>query len=594
MCFVGVDIMAKDVRNDNFIFPSRHVPDCFINNQVMNKLDDILSTIGNIDDIIGLSYDKNGNRIKEYKGYSDAIFGHKKGTEPIKINISKPNGGNRFVSISNPLALIPLDFYLMDNAPDILSEQLESNDKYYSSSSYDYDEEGIIVGYTYDGDVLIEEIEELVQRGFDNKELITHNICSGRYYHMCIDVSNFFNSIYSHSVSWDLVNPQNKEIFENLDVLSRTLNKNETKGIIIGPYTSGIISEIILSKIDRQIVEKYKSEDVSFVHFCDDYDFFSDSKEKLESEVKNFVGKCFLKYGLDLNLSKFKIEEFPFISLKNIQTEGIYILKDRIKTEDFDTALDYVENVMNGLSLALKIKYSNCNYMISILNSLYEKDEIPVKYLDKETGKILLDYLINMMFKNNLVSKVSSNLIINIFNKLNFSQDEKNLILNKWINKRNSCEPQLKEVTDLWLQYIILKLKCNTDEITKYMSLLLGNGILQDVMCLDYFNLNNLCVSKVDEIKEYLDCIKAELINRFDTNWKQAAYDTKYWLVFYTNSLRWKFEMNTEYSGTLFDELNIHTLASNPSMPGRLKMLDILYVNGVEFYENENSLDIAF
>lgn len=287
--------MANDIRNDNFVFPSRHVPDCFINNQVMSNLDTISSTVGNADSIINLAFDRSGSIIKEYKGYPDMIYGHKKGTEPIKINISKPNGGNRFVSIANPLALIPFDFYLMKNAPDILSEQLEPNDKYYSSSSYDYDEEGITVGYTYDGEILTEETEELVQRGFDNKELITHNICSGRYYHMSIDVSNFFNSIYSHSVSWDLVNTHNKEIFENLDALSRTLNKNETKGIIIGPYTSGIISEIILSKIDRQIVEKYKDDDVSFVHFCDDYDFFSDSKEKLELDVKNFIGKCFFE-----------------------------------------------------------------------------------------------------------------------------------------------------------------------------------------------------------------------------------------------------------------------------------------------------------
>ena len=91
-----------------------------------------------------------------------------------------------------------------------------------------------------------------------------------------------------------------------------------------------------------------------------------------------------------------------------------------------------------------------------------------------------------------------------------------------------------------------------------------------------------------------MDRIKDELINRFDNNWKQAAYDTKYWLIFYTNSLRWKFETSAEYSGTLFDERNIHTLISNPSMPGRLKILDILYVNNVEFYENENALDIVF
>ena len=579
--------MANDVRNDNFIFPSRHVPDCFINYQVIEKLDTIVNTIGDVNNIIGLSYDKKGNRIKEYKGYSDAIYGHKKGTEPIKVNISKPNGGNRFISISNPLALIPLDFYIMKNANDILSEQLEPNDKYYSSSSYDYDDEGIIVGYTYDGETITEETEELVQRGFDNKELITHNICSGRYYHMSIDVSNFFNSIYSHSISWDLVNTQNKEIFENLDVLSRTLNRNETKGIIIGPYTSGIISEIVLSKIDRQIVNKYRDDDVSFVHFCDDYDFFSDSKEKLELDVKNFIGRCFLKYGLDLNLSKYKIEEFPFISLKNIQTEKIYILKDRIKEEDFNNPLDYVENIMNDLSSALKIKYSNCNYMISILNSLYEKNEIPSKYLDKYTSKILLDYLINMMFKNNLISKPAANLIINIFNKLDFTLEEKNTIINKWINKRNSCLPQLKEVTDLWIQYVILKLKCFTNEITQYMSNLLGNGILQDVMCLEYFKLQGLENDKIDLIKNYLDSIKAELNQRFGTEWKQATYDTKYWLVFYTNSVRWKYETNGNYANSLFDTFNIQKLVRDSSMPNRLKILEILFLNGVEFFENE-------
>ena len=577
--------MANDIRNDNYIFPSRHVPDCFINNQVIGKLGDILTNYGCIDAIISLVFDTNGKTIKEYKGYQDMEYGHKKGTEPIKINISKQNGGNRFISVSNPLALIPLDFYLMENASKILSEQLEPNDKYYSSSSYEYNEEGIIVGYTYDGDELIEEKEELIQHGFDRKDLITHNICSGRYYHMSIDVSDFFNNIYSHTVSWDLVNNQNKEIFENIDVLSRTLNRNETKGILIGPYTSGIISEIVLSKIDKQIVEKYKNEDISFVHFCDDYDFFSDSREKLELDVKNYVGRCFLKYGLDLNLSKYKIEEFPFISLKSIQKERIYILKDRIKKEDFDSSLEYAENIMNELSSAMRVKYSNCNYLLSILNSLYESNEIPNQYLDKETNNILLDFLINLMFKNNLVSKAASNLIISIFRSMYYSLEEKNMILIKWINKRNTCESQLKEITDLWLQYIILELNCFTKEVTEYISNLLGNGILQDVMCLDYFYINNLIVAKAGLINNYLDNIKIELKNRFNSNWAQAAYDTKYWLVFYTNSLKWKYENDINYKDTLFDELNINKLSNKPSMPGRLKLLELLYCNDVEFYK---------
>ena len=577
--------MANDVRNENYIFPLKHIPDCFHNEFVLENIDTITSAIGNIDNIVKLSFDVKDSIIKQYKGYEDMVYGLKKGTEPIKVTISKPNGGNRFISIANPLALIPLDFYLMENAIDILNEQIEPTEKYYSSSRYDYDENGITVGYTYDGEILVEDTEELVQRGFDNKEMITHNICSGRYYHMSIDVSDFFNSIYTHSISWDLLHDQNKKIFNNFDVLSRTLNRNETKGILIGPYTSGIFSEIILSKIDREIRKKYANQDVSFVHFCDDYDFFSDSKEKLELEVKNYVGNCFIKYGLNLNLSKYKIEEFPFVSLKNIQKERIYIFKSRIKNESFDSALDYVENIMGELYSALKIKYSNCNYMLSILNTLYENDEIPQKYIDKEASKVLLDFLINMMFKNNLVSKASSNLIINIFNKVNFTSTEKNLIINKWINKRNTCMLQLKEVTDLWLQYIILQLNCYTEEITAYMSNLLNVGILQSVMCLEYFNKHDLINDKYDLINDFLNTIKNELHSRFCNNWKQAAYDTKYWLLFYTNSVRWNFETNSLYGTTLFNDLNIIKLVQDITMPARLKILEILCQNNVEMFK---------
>jgi len=576
--------MANDVRNENYIFPSKHVPDCFSNESLLENIGMISSIVGNTDDIIKLSFKVKDSSITQYKGCEDMVYGLKKGVEPINITISKPNGGNRLISIANPLSLIPLDFYLMENANDILSEQIEPTEKYYSSSRYEYDENGITVGYTYDGEILTEDTEELVQKGFEDKEMITHNICSGRYYHMSIDVSDFFNSIYTHSISWNLLHNQNKCIFDNIDVLSRTLNRNETKGILIGPYTSGIFSEIILSKIDREIIEKYADEDVSFVHFCDDYDFFSDSKEKLELEVKNFVGNCFIKYGLNLNLSKYKVEEFPFVSLKNIQKERIYIFKSRIKNENFDSALDYVENIMSELSSALRVKYSNCNYMLSILNSLYAKDEIPKKYLDKDTSKILLDFLINLMFKNNLVSKSSANLIISIINRLSFNNIEKNLIINKWINKRNTCMVQLKEVTDLWLQYIILELDCNTKIITTYMSGLLKVGVLQSIMCFEYFDKHDLISDQYDLINDFLNNIKKELDSRFGNSWQKAAYDTKYWLLFYTNSVRWNFDSNPLFANTLFDELNIIRLVQDVSMPDRLKILEILCKNNVEFF----------
>lgn len=567
------------------MFSTKHFPDCFINSDLIDNMGKLITSYGNEENVIKLCYDIDSlGKIREYRGYEDNVYGYKKGTEPIQVKISKPNGANRLISISNPLALVPLDFYIKKNVVEILSEQEDQNEKYYSSSSYSYDANGIIVGYTYDGDILMEETEELVQNGFDNKELITHNICSGKYYHMSIDISNFFNSIYSHSLSWDLKNVNNKLIFDNIDVLSRNLNKNETKGILIGPYSSGIISEIILSKIDRLIIEKYKNDDISFVHFCDDYDFFSDSKEKLENDVKNYVGELFSKYGLDLNFSKYKIEEFPFISLNIIQNERIFILKNRIKGENFENALEYIENIMNELSTSLKKKYYNCNYLLVILNSMYEKNEIPQKYLDKETSKILLDYLVNMIFKNDLVSKPAVSLILNIFKNINLSYNEEIFIVEKWIKKRNSCSTQLKEIIDIWLQYLLLRINCKSNIITEYMIKCLNFGVLQSVLTIEYLHYNNLILDFLTEINSLLNDIKGELNKRFGNNWKQAAYDTKYWILFYTNCKRWQFHKLKEFNISLFKELFIPNLIKIPSMPKRLEILQFLLENDVDFF----------
>lgn len=42
------------MANDNFIFPSRNVLDCFVNIQVMKNLDILINTIGDVDSIINL------------------------------------------------------------------------------------------------------------------------------------------------------------------------------------------------------------------------------------------------------------------------------------------------------------------------------------------------------------------------------------------------------------------------------------------------------------------------------------------------------------------------------------------------------------
>jgi hypothetical protein len=79
-----------------------------------------------------------------------------------------------------------------------------------------------------------------------------------------LDIANFFNSIYTHSVSWALLGKEvakklkdKEDIFANkIDKVMRESNYGETHGIPIGSEFSRIFAEIILQTIDCSVLEK--------------------------------------------------------------------------------------------------------------------------------------------------------------------------------------------------------------------------------------------------------------------------------------------------------------------------------------------------
>lgn len=293
-----------NVVKESFVFPTKHLPNCFTNLNLYDKLDDIYNSYDNIEEILNDNFILEAGKIKEFEGYNDNIFGLKKGTEPIDLYISKPNGASRIISVVNPLVLIPLHYYINKYHEEILEEQVNATDNYDSSSRFSFEEGQFIRLYDYDEVPTMLDYANVVQPNYQYNLLNKQKICDGKYYHLGVDINNFFNSIYTHTISWNLKNDANKIIFDNLDVLNRTLNRNETKGIVIGPYTSSLFSEIILSKVDRNIIQKCKEKDISFVRFCDDYDFYSDSKESLENDTRLLISESLSNYKLDLNMIK--------------------------------------------------------------------------------------------------------------------------------------------------------------------------------------------------------------------------------------------------------------------------------------------------
>ncbi|WP_240335307.1 RNA-directed DNA polymerase [Paraliobacillus sediminis] len=86
----------------------------------------------------------------------------------------------------------------------------------------------------------------------------------GKKYLVNADISTCFPSIYTHSISWALVgknvaksNRGNKNVWYNeLDFSVRNTSNGETQGILIGPHSSNILSEILLTSIDFELSNK--------------------------------------------------------------------------------------------------------------------------------------------------------------------------------------------------------------------------------------------------------------------------------------------------------------------------------------------------
>ena len=185
-----------------------------------------------------------------------------------------------------------------------------------------------------------------------------------------MDISNFFDSIYTHSVSWAITSKEDAKANKNnnltlgnrLDRALQNLNDKQTHGILVGNAVSRLIAEIILCSIDREIIKKFPK--INVCRFVDDYSFYITDKES-PNAIISFVRNQLLEYDLVLNESKTKIIHAPFL----LERSGI----DEIKSITTEDAYTYYNRMM-----LLYDKYKDLSllkYGFSIINLLTRKND---------------------------------------------------------------------------------------------------------------------------------------------------------------------------------------------------------------------------
>lgn len=196
------------------------------------------------------------------------------------------------------------------------------------------------------------------------------------------DISSCFPSVYSHSLVWALIGKTrakkelaNKKKYINnyynqIDKCSMNIKNGETNGLLIGPHSSNLLSEIILCCIDQKLVSKH----YAFSRYIDDYCCYTETEEKAEKFILDLALEL-KKFELALNTKKTKIFKLPlpqeddWISALNAFFIGSEKAKNGKTIFKFKRLVPFLD-----LAIKLSTETGNCavfTYAIKIISNYY-------------------------------------------------------------------------------------------------------------------------------------------------------------------------------------------------------------------------------
>lgn len=195
------------------------------------------------------------------------------------------------------------------------------------------------------------------------------DILIGKKYVAYADISTCFPSIYTHSICWALVgkekaklNREREEWYNEIDHACRNLRNGETHGLLIGPHASNLLSEIILTVVDKRLLEKK----YNFMRHIDDYRCYVTDYETAQNFLTD-LNEQLRFFDLPLNYKKTKIEPLPLAhgNWKSQLNYARYNFHNNIV--DYNEAKAYLDSAIEIMQNN-NMESSILNYAIKVLS----------------------------------------------------------------------------------------------------------------------------------------------------------------------------------------------------------------------------------
>ncbi len=140
----------------------------------------------------------------------------------------------------------------------------------------------------------------------------------GKHVILYADVSRFYPSVYTHAIEWALsskeaakkrlrARPAEESVGAKIDSLVQACQSGQTRGVPIGPVSSMLLAEIILSQVDARLEKEGIRDGFRFI---DDYELVFTERSKAERAL-TVLEDALAEFELELNPLKTKICDLP-------------------------------------------------------------------------------------------------------------------------------------------------------------------------------------------------------------------------------------------------------------------------------------------
>ena len=254
---------------------------------------------------------------------------------------------------------------------------------------------------------------DLIYKFYDSTEFL--KLEQRFVYMMTFDIHKCFYHIYTHSIAWAVKDKAySKEhigdtSFEKFfDDIMQKSNYNETNGIVVGPEISRIFAEIILQRIDLDVINTLKenhnyifSVDYLVRRYVDDYFVFANSEDCLEKVKKVFQDKL-SDYKLYINQSKTKTIRSPFISNIHVAKRELERLLESLSDLIFEKKCK-IDETNNIKQFIINNPYSISNEFIKGFQCIAKRNGLTYDIISKDVILFLKRKLSQTIKNENII-----------------------------------------------------------------------------------------------------------------------------------------------------------------------------------------------